>query len=52
MSSNNWIKEKKVSKFKFEWQHDHSAYSHLCSQLYSVVKYGLNQEEQHKKEIS
>lgn len=48
-SSNAWIKENKVSKFKFEWQRGYGAFSHSRSQLDSVAKYVLNQEEHHRK---
>ena len=43
-SSNEWIKEKKLSKFKFEWQKGYGAFSHSRSQLDIVIKYILNQE--------
>ena len=48
-STNEWIKDKKLSKFKFEWQKGYGAFSHSRSQLDTVVKYILNQEEHHKK---
>ena len=48
-SSNAWIKQKKLSKFKFEWQKGYGAFSHSRSQLDTVVKYILNQEMHHKK---
>ncbi len=48
-SSNAWIKENRLSKFKFEWQKGYGAFSHSRSQLDSVVQYILNQEEHHKK---
>jgi putative transposase len=47
-SSNTWVKENKVCKHKFEWQKGFGAFSHSRSQLDSVVKYVLNQEEHHK----
>lgn len=47
-SSNAWIKEEKLSKFKFEWQRGYGAFSHSRSQLDTVVKYILNQEEHHR----
>lgn len=46
-SSNDWIKTSKLSKFKFEWQKSYGAFSH--SQLDTVVKYILSQEQHHKK---
>jgi putative transposase len=48
-SSNDWIKTNKLSKFKFEWQKGYGAFSHSRSQLDSVVKYILTQEQHHKK---
>jgi REP element-mobilizing transposase RayT len=48
-SSNSWIKEKRLSKFRFEWQKGYGAFTHSNSQIDNVVKYILNQEEHHKK---
>jgi REP element-mobilizing transposase RayT len=48
-SSNAWIKNRKLSKHKFEWQKGYGAFSHSRSQLDTVVKYILNQETHHKK---
>ncbi len=48
-SSNAWVKTNKLSKFKFEWQKGYGAFSHSRSQLDSVIKYILNQEQHHKK---
>ena len=48
-SSNAWIKEQNLSKFKFEWQRGYGAFSHSRSQVDAVVKYVKNQEEHHKK---
>lgn len=48
-SSNAWIKAKKFSNFKFEWQRGYGAFSHSNSQIDSVVKYILNQDEHHQK---
>ena len=48
-SSNAWIKTNNLSKFKFDWQRGYGAFSHSRSQLDTVVKYVLNQEEHHKK---
>ena len=47
-SSNAWIKAG-LSKFKFEWQKGYGAFTHARSQLDTVVKYVLTQEEHHKK---
>jgi putative transposase len=48
-SSNSWIKNSNLSKFKYEWQKGYGAFSHSRSQIDQVVKYILNQEEHHKK---
>ncbi len=48
-SSNAWIKEKKLSKFKFNWQRGYGAFSHSRSQIDTVVQYIRNQEQHHKK---
>ena len=48
-SSNTWINEKKLSKFKFEWQKGYGAFSHSHSQVATVVNYILSQEEHHQK---
>jgi REP element-mobilizing transposase RayT len=48
-SSNAWIKERKLSPFKFDWQKGYGAFTHSRSQLDSVVKYVLSQEAHHQK---
>jgi putative transposase len=48
-SSNAWIKEKKLTRHKFEWQRGYGAFSHSQSQIDTVVKYILNQEVHHAK---
>ena len=48
-SSNRWIKEKKLSKFKVEWQKGYGAFTHSHSQIDRVIKYILSQEGHHKK---
>lgn len=49
ISSNKWINERKFSKSKFEWQSGYGAFSYSRSQLDSVVKYILSQDEHHRK---
>jgi len=49
-SSNKWIKENRLSKFRFEWQKGYGAFTHTRSNLDRVVKYILDQENHHKKE--
>ena len=48
-SSNAWVKEKRFSKFKFEWQKGYGAFSHSRSQMDTVCQYILNQEAHHEK---
>jgi REP element-mobilizing transposase RayT len=48
-SSNTFIKVKRLSKFKFEWQKGYGAFTHSHSQIDLVAKYILSQEEHHKK---
>jgi len=47
-STNSWIKQKRFSKFKFDWQKGYGAFSHSRSQLDTVVNYILNQETHHQ----
>ncbi len=48
-SSNEFITEKKFSKFKFNWQEGFGAFSYSHSHVDSVIKYILNQKIHHKK---
>jgi REP element-mobilizing transposase RayT len=48
-SSNSWIKNNNLSKFKFEWQKGYGAFTNSHSQIDRVAKYVLNQEKHHKK---
>ncbi|MBL7845116.1 MAG: IS200/IS605 family transposase [Cyclobacteriaceae bacterium] len=48
-SSNDFIKEKRFSKFKFQWQEGYGAFSYSDSSLDNVIKYIMNQKEHHKK---
>lgn len=48
-SSNDFITEKKFSKYKFNWQEGYGAFSYSHSQIDSVVKYIMNQKEHHRK---
>ena len=47
-SSNAFIKEKRFSKFKFEWQEGYGAFSYSHSALDNVIGYINNQKEHHK----
>lgn len=48
-SSNTFIKEKKFTKYKFEWQEGYGAFSYSHSALDAVIEYIKNQKEHHKK---
>lgn len=48
-SSNDFIKENKFTKFKFNWQEGYGAFSYSHSHIDNVVKYVMNQKEHHKK---
>ena len=48
-STNSWIKRGKLSKYKFEWQKGYGAFTYSHSQIDSLVKYILSQEEHHRK---
>ena len=48
-SSNRFIKEKKFSKFKFDWQEGYGAFSYSHSALDNIIAYVMNQKEHHKK---
>lgn len=49
-SSNDFIKEKKFSKLKFQWQEGYGAFSYSHSNLDNVIKYIMTQKEHHKKQ--
>jgi REP element-mobilizing transposase RayT len=49
-SSNDFIKEKKFTKYKFNWQEGYGAFSYSYSQIDAVVKYVMNQKQHHKKQ--
>ena len=48
-SSNNLIKKKKLSKYRFEWQEGYGAFSYSHSALDNVIAYIANQKEHHRK---
>lgn len=50
-STSAWIKERKLSNFRFEWQKGYGAFSHSRSQLEAVTSYIMNQETHHQKKI-
>jgi len=47
-SSNEFIKEKKFSKFKFQWQEGYGAFSYSHSALDNVINYISKQKEHHQ----
>lgn len=49
-SSNDFIKEKGFSKFKFQWQEGYGAFSYGHSALDNVITYINNQKEHHRKQ--
>ena len=49
-SSNEFIKEKAFSKFKFNWQEGYGAFSYSQSQIDAVIKYIMGQKEHHKRQ--
>ena len=48
-SSNDFIKEEKLSGGRFSWQEGYGAFSYSHSQLDQVIKYIMNQKVHHKK---
>jgi len=48
-SSNEFVKEKKFSPFKFQWQEGFGAFSYSHSALDDVIGYINRQKEHHKK---
>ncbi len=48
-SSNDFVNENKLSRFKFNWQEGYGAFSYNHSQIDNVAKYILNQKENHSK---
>lgn len=49
-SSNDFIKEKQLSKFRFQWQEGYGAFSYSHSHLDNVISYIQNQKQHHKKQ--
>lgn len=48
-NSSNFINDKKFVKGRFSWQEGYGAFSYAHSQVETVFKYILNQEEHHKR---
>jgi hypothetical protein len=49
-SSNEFIKERKFSKYHFQWQEGFGAFSYSHSALDNVISYIQNQKTHHKKQ--
>jgi REP element-mobilizing transposase RayT len=47
--SSEWINTNNLTPSKFLWQEGYGAFSHSKSQIDSVVKYIMNQQEHHKR---
>ncbi|GIV28306.1 MAG: transposase [Bacteroidia bacterium] len=48
-SSNEFINENKLTKFRFSWQEGYGAFSYSHSHVDRVVKYVMNQKQHHRK---
>jgi len=48
-SSNAFIREKRFTKFKFEWQEGFGAFSYSHSSLDNVIRYINSQKEHHRQ---
>jgi len=48
-SSNTFIKEKRFTRYKFEWQEGYGAFSYSHSALDNVIAYINKQKEHHRK---
>jgi putative transposase len=48
-ASNDFVKNEKLSSFKFDWQTGYGTFSHSRSQLDAVCNYILNQKELYRK---
>ncbi len=49
-NSSNFINDQKFLKGKFNWQEGYGAFSYSHSQLDTIYKYILNQEQHHRKQ--
>jgi len=47
-SSNEFVRDKKLTRFNFNWQEGFGAFSYSHSQLSNVIGYIRNQKEHHK----
>ena len=49
-STNEFINDKKLCKYKFNWQEGYGVFSYSDSQVNNVVQYILEQKEHHRKQ--
>ena len=49
-SSNEFVKENKLTNYNFSWQEGYGAFSYSHSSLNNVIAYIMNQKEHHKKQ--
>lgn len=49
-SSNDFINQKKFSRYKFQWQEGYGAFSYSHSALDNVIAYINNQKKHHRKQ--
>ena len=47
-ATNDFIKERRLSPYKFDWQAGYGAFSYSRSHIDSVCKYILNQKKHHR----
>ena len=47
--SSRFVNEKKLSRFKFQWQEGYGLFSYSMSHRSNVIRYIDNQQEHHKK---
>ena len=48
-STNDWIKDNRLTRYKFAWQEGFGAFSYGHSQLDNIIRYIQNQKEHHQK---
>lgn len=48
-ASNEFVREKKFTNYKFQWQEGFGAFSYSHSSLDNVIRYIQNQKEHHRK---
>lgn len=48
-SSNTFIKDRKLTRFKFQWQSGYGVFSHSNREKGTIIQYIMKQEEHHQK---